>query len=169
MEKPSRWRVPGALRRRAGALAGAAFFTAVIAAGLSGAFSVQDVAALAAAKKEYLQSAGKQGLTLFALADILLIVCCQPGSFFLELFAGFVFGVSVGTALIFAAKMCAALVCYVLGNVFFADWVSALLAKNATFDKFKKEAGSRQGFKLIVGLRLSPIPSYLCSYGASVS
>jgi uncharacterized membrane protein YdjX (TVP38/TMEM64 family) len=50
----------------------------------------------------------------------------------------------------------------------FADWVNSMLKENATFKTLKKKTGS-SGFMLVLGLRLSPVPSYLCSYCASAS
>lgn len=50
----------------------------------------------------------------------------------------------------------------------FADWVDSMLKENATFKTLKEKTGS-SGFMLVLGLRLSPVPSYLCSYCASAS
>jgi uncharacterized membrane protein YdjX (TVP38/TMEM64 family) len=49
----------------------------------------------------------------------------------------------------------------------FAEWVSSMLKKNTTFKRLKATSG-KSGFVLVLGLRLSPMPSYMCSYGASV-
>lgn len=49
----------------------------------------------------------------------------------------------------------------------FAELVNSMLKKNATFKSVKAQSG-KSGFMLVLGLRLSPVPSYLCSYGASV-
>ena len=109
----------------------------------------------------------------------------------------YIYGLAVGVGLILVAKVAAAGICFYLGKVLldfactprstacqchlcfvcscerllqfmFADWVNSMLKKNATFKTLKKNTGS-SGFMLVLGLRLSPVPSYLCSYCASAS
>ena len=57
--------------------------------------------------------------------------------------------------------------CVHAGQFMFAVWVSSMLKKNTTFKRLKATSG-KSGFVLVLGLRLSPMPSYMCSYGASV-
>lgn len=47
-------------------------------------------------------------MAIYVLIDIVLIVACQPGSFFMELLAGYVYGIYIGVSLICAAKLTAA-------------------------------------------------------------
>ena len=78
------------------------------------------------------------------------------------------YDVALGSALIFIAKMVAAVICHILGGLFFADWVNSRLAASPTFQRVKRQAGGSSSFKLILLLRLSPLPSYVCSYSAPV-
>ena len=158
------------LKRALASLAGAVFVGGTLYAVSSGAMSSESILATAKAQTAFLQGAGLQGMAAYALADIMLIAACQPGSFFLELYAGFVYGPLVGGTLIIAAKLVAAALCFLLGGVFsdfFAGWLSPIMRKNEAFAQIKDRAAS-SGFLLTVGLRLSPLPSYVCSYGPAV-
>eukprot|EP00277_Geminigera_cryophila_P030141 CAMPEP_0173058046 /NCGR_PEP_ID=MMETSP1102-20130122/1123_1 /TAXON_ID=49646 /ORGANISM="Geminigera sp., Strain Caron Lab Isolate" /LENGTH=294 /DNA_ID=CAMNT_0013923719 /DNA_START=6 /DNA_END=890 /DNA_ORIENTATION=+ len=135
---------------------------------LSSSGQLPDVKKIVTENKDYLQNeAGVLGMAGYVLVDIALIVTCQPGSFFMELVAGYVYGLSVGTCLIVTAKLTAAGICFYLGKHMLADWVNSMLKTNATFNTLKANSDS-SGFMLVLGLRLSPVPSYLCSYGSSV-
>jgi hypothetical protein len=73
-----------------------------------------------------------------------------------------------GWQLTFPSNNLCLLSCVRVLQFMFADWVNSMLKENATFKTLKKKTGS-SGFMLVLGLRLSPVPSYLCSYCASAS
>ena len=102
----------------------------------------------------------------FVLLDIALIIACQPGTLLMELGAGYVWGVSLGVSLVFIAKIVGAAACYYLGKFALNDWVDSIFSKDATFRRLQTKANT-SAFALVLGLRLSPVPSYLCSYCSS--
>lgn len=68
---------------------------------------------------------------------------------------------------VFRASDCTDFYALPLLQFIFAEVVNSMLKKNTTFKNIKAQSG-KSGFTLVLGLRLSPVPSYLCSYGASV-
>lgn len=153
------------MKKYAGLLVGAAVLAGLCYLSASG--QMPDVKKLVQDNTDYLRKAGVKGMAAYVLVDIACIVACQPGSFLMELVAGYVYGLSVGSGLIVTAKLTAAGICFFLGKHMLADWVNSMLKENATFKTLKANSDS-SGFMLVLGLRLSPIPSYLCSYGSSV-
>ena len=156
-----------ALKKNAPAIVGLLFVAGMVWATYTGIITKDGVQELLEKQRGYFSDSGPTGMVLFIAVDVALIVACQPGSFAMEMFAGYVYGLYVGVGLIVAAKMLAAAVCYVLGKYLFAAWVSSMLKKNKIFATLKKKSGS-DGFMFVLSLRLSPLPSYICSYGPSV-
>jgi len=133
---------------------------------ISGLVDVEALQTLVANEALFLRQEARWTGPVFVLLDLALIVACQPGTLLMEIGAGYVYGVWLGVSLVFVAKIVGAAVCYYLGQFFFNDWVDSILKKNATFQKLKYKS-NRSAFNLVLGLRLSPVPSYLCSYSAS--
>mmetsp|Transcript_41916 Transcript_41916/g.99487 ORF Transcript_41916/g.99487 Transcript_41916/m.99487 type:complete len:349 (-) Transcript_41916:63-1109(-) len=117
--------------------------------------------------KDQLNSAGWKGALAVVVVDVVFIVCVFPGSFLLELFCGYVFGVPAGVAVILTAKNCAAVLCYFIGKTIMADTVRGWLKDSPTFQAMQK-TNQASGWQLVLAMRLSPMPSYMVSYGSSV-
>lgn len=118
--------------------------------------------------RDALVKMGLQGNLLMVGVDILFIVCFFPGSFFLELFCGFIYGVQLGAATILVGKTTAAAICFLLGRTLLKDAVTNMVKSNKAFRKFY-EASSASGWQLVLAGRLSPVPSYMCNYGFSAT
>jgi len=82
----------------------------------------------------------------------------------LTLSSGFLFGLPLGVALVLSAGTCAACIGFALSRTLLRPQISQMAANNATFKNINL-AIEREGFKIIVLLRLSPLlPFSLCTY-----
>jgi len=115
----------GTMKKYAGLLVGAAVLAGLCYLSASG--QMPDVKKLVQDNTDYLRKAGVKGMAAYVLVDIACIVACQPGSFLMELVAGYVYGLSVGSGLIVTAKLTAAGICFFLGKHMLADWVNSML------------------------------------------
>lgn len=101
---------------------------------------------------------------LYAAAEILAVPATP-----LTLSAGYLFGVLPGTAVVLLAATVAASVAFVVGKTILRTWVEDRLLENPQFAKLDKAIG-REGFKLLLLVRLSPLFPFALSnylYGAS--
>lgn len=101
---------------------------------------------------------------LYCVAEILAVPATP-----LTLSAGYLFGVGQGAAVVLLAATVAASVAFVIGKTLLRDKVEEMLLEQPKFAKIDKAIG-REGFKLLLLVRLSPIFPFALSnylYGAS--
>ena len=101
---------------------------------------------------------------VYTLADLLAIP-----AFPLTASAGYLFGVTKGTGVVLASASIAAAISFVIGRTLLRSYVENLLLKFPQFQKIDRAIG-KEGFKLMLLLRLSPIFPFALSnylYGAS--
>ncbi|GIW40771.1 MAG: hypothetical protein KatS3mg076_1348 [Candidatus Binatia bacterium] len=139
-------------------LAAAAALAAILVA--AQAFDLQDrLLALVA----WVRGAGSTGIAVFVAAYVLATVALLPGSV-LTLGAGFVYGVVLGTAIVWVASNLGAALAFALGRTLARDWVAARVEGNPRFAAIDRAVG-REGFKIVLLARLSPIfPFNLLNY-----
>ncbi len=120
--------------------------------------------------KEYLQrflewagGLGSWGPVLLAGAYVPACVLFVPGSV-LTVGAGLAFGVVTGTVAVSAGSVAGASLAFILGRTLARGWVEGMIAGNAKFQAIDR-AVARQGFKIVLLTRLSPIfPFNLLNY-----
>jgi uncharacterized membrane protein YdjX (TVP38/TMEM64 family) len=101
---------------------------------------------------------------VYTLADLLAIP-----AFPLTASAGYLFGVTKGTGVVLASASIAAAISFVIGRTILRSYVENLLLEFPQFQKIDRAIG-KEGFKLMLLLRLSPIFPFALSnylYGAS--
>lgn len=114
------------------------------------------------------ESMGPAGVLYFGLFYILAEVLCVP-ALPLTASAGYLFGLAKGTAVVLTAASVAAAIGFLIGRTFLRDFVEEKLEDYPEFQKIDSAIG-KEGFKLMVLLRLSPIFPFSLSnylYGAS--
>ncbi len=103
----------------------------------------------------WVQSAGAAGMLAFALAYVLATVLFLPGSI-LTLGAGFVYGVGIGSALVWVAANVGAALAFLLGRTLAREWIAARVARNPRFAAIDR-AVAQQGLRIVLLTRLSPV------------
>lgn len=88
---------------------------------------------------------------LYVVAEILAIPALP-----LTASSGYLFGLGGGTAVVIVSASIAAGVSFLMGRTFLRSWVESLLGDNPKFKAVDAAIG-REGFKIILLLRLSPI------------
>jgi uncharacterized membrane protein YdjX (TVP38/TMEM64 family) len=112
---------------------------------------------------DWIRGAGLVGAAVFVVAYVVATVLFVPGSI-LTLGAGFAYGVIVGTALVWAAANVGAALAFGLGRTLARDWIAGKVAANPRFAAIDHAVG-RQGFKIVLLTRLSPVfPFNLLNY-----
>ena len=101
------------------------------------------------------QSLGSWGPLFVALFYIVACVFLLPGSV-LTLGAGFLFGVPVGLVSAWMGATLGACAAFLLGRTLARDWVASRVSNNPKFTAVDKAVG-REGFKIVLLLRLSPV------------
>ncbi len=112
----------------------------------------------------WISGLGPAGPLIFMALYVLACVLLLPGSV-LTLGAGVVFGVVLGSIVVSVASTIGATCAFLIGRYLARGWVAGRIAGN---DKFKAidEAVGREGWKIVVLTRLSPIfPFNLFNYG----
>ena len=105
---------------------------------------------------------------LFVLVYAGAAVAFVPGSL-LTLSAGAVFGVAKGVALVSLGSTLAAAISFLLGRFVLRGWIEKKLAHKPAF-KAIDEAVAREGWKMVLLLRLSPVfPFTLLNYGLGLT
>jgi uncharacterized membrane protein YdjX (TVP38/TMEM64 family) len=108
------------------------------------------------------------GALAFILLYVVATVAFLPGSI-LTLGAGVVFGVVLGTVYVFIGATIGAAAAFLVGRYVARDWVAAKIAGNAKFQAIDEAVG-REGFKIVLLTRLSPIfPFNLLNYAYGVT
>ena len=103
----------------------------------------------------WIRDAGAVGVLAFAGAYILATVLVLPGSI-LTLGAGFAYGPLLGTLLVSPVSVAAATVAFLLGRTVARDWIGTKVKQDPRFAAIDA-AIEREGFKIVVLLRLSPM------------
>ena len=119
---------------------------------------------------EYMQSFLKWvdglGPTKYVTFGVIYIFACVfliPGSL-LTLGAGFLFGVVGGTVTVSVASVLGATAAFLVGRYLARDWIAQKVEGNERF-RAVDEAVGRQGFKIVLLTRLSPVfPFTLLNY-----
>lgn len=100
----------------------------------------------------------------YTIAEILAIPAIP-----LAASAGYIFGPVEGTAVVLVSASVAAAISFLIGRTLLRDYVEKVLEEYPKFSKLDKAIG-KEGFKLMLVLRLSPIFPFALSnylYGAS--
>ncbi len=122
------------------------------------------VVALAASAR----SSGWFGVALFVVAYVFSTVAVLPGSV-LTLAAGFAYGPAWGLAIASPASVLGATTAFILGRTLLRGWVTRRLGE-APWLRAVEGAVTRDGFRLVLLLRLSPLfPFALMNYALSLS
>ena len=117
---------------------------------------------------EWIQDLGPVGAIAFIFIYIIATVAFLPGSI-LTLGAGVLFGVVLGSCYVFVGATIGATAAFLVGRYIARGWVSQKIEGN---DKFKAidEAVGREGFKIVLLTRLSPVfPFNLLNYAYGVT
>ena len=126
------------------------------------------VADWAIALVAWIRGAGLAGVLVFAAVYVAATVTMLPGSL-LTLGTGFAYGPLIGTALVSPVSVVAATCAFLLGRTVARDWVAGRVAGAPRFAAIDKAVG-RQGFKIVLLLRLSPLfPFTLLNYALGLT
>lgn len=112
---------------------------------------------------------GTGGVLYFGLFYIVAEILAIPAVPIMTASSGYLFGTLQGTGICLVSASIAASVSFVIGRTFLRSYVERALAKNPKFKKIDGAIG-REGFKLMLLLRLSPVFPFALSnylYGAS--
>lgn len=125
-----------------------------------GGFSIQQLLGDAL---QWIQDLGPVGAIAFMAIYIVATVAFLPGSV-LTLGAGVVFGVVKGSILVFIGATLGATAAFLVGRYLARGWVAKKIEGNRKF-KAIDEAVGREGFKIVLLTRLSPVfPFNLLNY-----
>ena len=109
------------------------------------------------------ESLGPLGFVYFSAAYIFLEILALP-AFPLTASAGYLFGTLPGTATVLFSATVAAGISFLIGRTFLRGYIESVAEDNATFQAIDKAVG-REGFKVVLLLRLSPLlPFALSNY-----
>ena len=114
------------------------------------------------------RGAGGAGVALFFAAYVIATVVLLPGSL-LTLAAGFAYGPVWGLAIASPASVAGATCAFMLGRTVLRDWAARRVGASPRARAIDA-AVEREGFKLVLLLRLSPlIPFNLLNYALSLT
>ena len=117
---------------------------------------------------EQARGTGASGVALFVLVYIVSTVALLPGSI-LTLAAGFAYGPVWGLAVASPASVAGATCAFLLGRTALREWAARKVGRSPRARAIDA-AVARQGFKLVLLLRLSPlVPFNLLNYILSLS
>ncbi len=117
---------------------------------------------------EWIQGLGPLGAIAFVVLYVVAAVAFLPGSI-LTLGAGVVFGVVLGSLLVFVGATIGATAAFLVGRYLARGWVAKKIEGNEKFNAIDKAVG-REGFKIVLLTRLSPIfPFNLLNYAYGVT
>ena len=114
------------------------------------------------------ESMGPQGVVYFGIAYTLAEILAIP-AIPLTASAGYLFGPVQGTTVVLLSASIAAAISFLIGRTLLRDYVENVLQEYPKFAKLDRAIG-KEGFKLMLLLRLSPIFPFALSnylYGAS--
>lgn len=111
---------------------------------------------------------GTLGVVVFFAAYVVSTVAVLPGSI-LTLALGFAYGPALGLAIASPASVAGATCAFLLGRTLLRDWAAQKVGRSARARAIEA-AVEREGFKLVLLLRLSPIvPFNLLNYVLSLT
>jgi uncharacterized membrane protein YdjX (TVP38/TMEM64 family) len=117
---------------------------------------------------ERLRSTGPLGVLLFFAAYIVSTVAFLPGSI-LTLAAGFAFGPVLGLAVASPASVAGATTAFLLGRTLLRGWAEQRVGESPRLRAIDAAVG-REGFKIVLLLRLSPLfPFNVLNYALSLT
>jgi uncharacterized membrane protein YdjX (TVP38/TMEM64 family) len=117
---------------------------------------------------EWVNGLGAVGAIAFIGIYILATIAFLPGSL-LTLGAGVVFGVGLGSLYVFIGATLGATAAFLVGRYLARSWVSQKIADNLKFRAIDEAVG-REGFKIVLLTRLSPVfPFNLLNYAYGVT
>ncbi len=112
---------------------------------------------------EWIDGLGLWGYFVFAALYILACVLMVPGTI-LSLGAGVVFGPLWGTVAVSVSSTAGACAAFLIGRTFARNWVAKKVEGNEKFHAIDEAVG-REGFKVVLLTRLSPVfPFNLLNY-----
>jgi uncharacterized membrane protein YdjX (TVP38/TMEM64 family) len=145
-----------------------AFIIVAAVAGLLAAAWWLPIASWTTRLAEQARGTGAIGIVVFVVAYVVSTVALLPGSI-LTLAAGFVYGPVWGLAVASPASVAGATCAYLLGRTLLRDWAARKLGASARARAIDA-AIEREGFKLVLLLRLSPLfPFNLLNYVLSLT
>ncbi|NJP08069.1 MAG: TVP38/TMEM64 family protein [Leptolyngbyaceae cyanobacterium RU_5_1] len=116
----------------------------------------------------WIQGLGPVGVFAYILIYTLATVLFIPGSL-LTLGGGAIYGPFLGSGYVFVAAMLGATIAFLLGRYAARGWVSQQVEGNVKFRAID-EAVAREGFKIVLLTRLSPVfPFNLLNYAFGVT
>lgn len=117
---------------------------------------------------EWMNGLGAVGAIAFIALYLLATVAFFPGSI-LTLGAGVVFGVGLGALYVLIGATLGATAAFLVGRYLARGWVSQKIAGNSKFRAIDEAVG-REGFKIVLLTRLSPVfPFNLLNYAYGVT
>jgi uncharacterized membrane protein YdjX (TVP38/TMEM64 family) len=132
------------------------------------AFVFLPVAELVAGLEAQMRGAGALGMAAYVAVYALATVFMVPGSL-LTLLAGMVYGLVVGAALVIPASLTGATLAALLGRTLLRGWVEAKVSERPKIRALDQAIG-REGFKMVMLLRLSPVlPFTLLNYALGIT
>jgi uncharacterized membrane protein YdjX (TVP38/TMEM64 family) len=128
---------------------------AILVAGVVIAAALLPVTELATRLAETARHSGMVGILVFFAAYIVSTVVMLPGSI-LTLAAGFAYGPGWGLLIASPASVAGATCAFLLGRTLLRDWVTRRLGNSPRAHAIDA-AVEREGFKLVLLMRLSPV------------
>jgi uncharacterized membrane protein YdjX (TVP38/TMEM64 family) len=117
---------------------------------------------------QWIESLGAVGAIAYIALYIIATVAFLPGSI-VTLGAGVVFGIVLGSIYVFIGASLGATAAFLIGRYLARDWVFKKIAGNEKF-RVIDEAVGKEGFKIVLLTRLSPIfPFNLLNYAFGVT
>ncbi|MGF1604144.1 MAG: TVP38/TMEM64 family protein [Thermosynechococcaceae cyanobacterium] len=117
---------------------------------------------------EWVKELGPVGAIAFIGLYIVATVAFIPGSL-LTLGAGVLFGVPLGSVVVFVGATLGATAAFLVGRYLARNWVAQKIEGNQSFAAIDTAVG-KEGLKIVTLLRLSPIfPFNLLNYGLGVT
>ena len=112
----------------------------------------------------WVKSLGVLAPVVLGVVYVIGCVICLPGTI-LTLAAGFLFGVVGGTVTVSIASTLGACAAFLVGRTVARDWIAAKVGGNPKFAAIDEAVG-REGFKIVLLTRLSPIfPFNMLNFG----
>ncbi|PRP80414.1 hypothetical protein PROFUN_11960 [Planoprotostelium fungivorum] len=115
----------------------------------------------------WMQSLGTIAPFIYYVLHTTAVILCFPGTWFLEIGAGIVFGFW-GVPLVMLSKTSGACISFLLGRTLLHDWIWNKLKDNERFQNIYHNVG-RDSWKVAFLLRISPVPSWINNYGLSLT
>lgn len=145
-----------------------AILVVLVLAALAAAAYFLPVAEWTTSLAERARRTGGVGVALFFIAYVVATVAFLPGSL-LTLAAGFAYGPVWGLALASPASVVGATCAFLLGRTLLRDWAAARVGGSRRLKAIDAAVG-REGFKIVLLLRLSPLfPFNVLNYALSLS